>query len=88
MKRNLLLSVLALASVLTCIPAIAGTNKTFQVEGVVDSINQDDITLWVRGKLVKVKRNTIPDNYKITPGERVEAYIPSETVMAAAKKKR
>ena len=88
MNRNFMLTFVALASVLTCIPAMAGTGKTFRVEGVVDSINQDDITLWVRGKLVKVKRNTIPDNYKVTPGEQVEAYVPSETVVATAKKKR
>ncbi len=88
MNCNFMLSVLALASVVTCLPAVAGTSNTFRVEGVVDSINQDDITLWVRGKLVKVKRNTIPEIYKVTPGERVEAYVPSETVVATAKKKR
>jgi hypothetical protein len=66
--------------------AFSGMSKTFRTEGVVDGINKDTVTLWVRGKLLKVDRKSIPEFYKVRPGERVEAYVSGDGLVAETKK--
>lgn len=87
MARIFILFALTMA-MLVSLPTMAGMAKTFRVEGVVDSIEHDEIILWVRGKLVKVARDSIPKHYKVVAGEQVEAYVPSNTLVATAKKRR
>lgn len=87
-KRSIAIIIfqLALTQLALSTSVFAGMAKTFRIEGVVDSIRYDEITLWVRGKLIKVKRETIPHHFKVFPGKKVEAYVPASTVLNLSKK--
>jgi hypothetical protein len=65
----------ALVFLFGSISAIAGVSQKARVEGVVDGLDGEAVTLWVRGKLVKVGRDSIPPVYKVAPGQHVEAYV-------------
>jgi hypothetical protein len=88
MKKQTFALIAVMGTLMTSISAVAGMSKTFRVEGIVDSINHNEITLWVKGKLMKVNRDTIPQHYRIAPNEPVEAFVPSKSLIAASKKKR
>jgi hypothetical protein len=88
MKKQTLVLLVAIGTLGVSITATAGMSKTFRMEGVVDSIKHDEITLWVKGKLVKVNRDAIPQHYRIAPNEKVEAFVPSKSLVAVSKKKR